>query len=341
MRPESKEYLFYALQLVAGFFIVFELCNYWPVFPTTLFRLKVLGLSWVAVNVAHPMFLHRIYELDRKKVEIALTAYLAVMVILALSFTDPKWVLTYGIVLIVLTTAIGFYNLSCHFTALYKKHPYAKRFSFFGISVILGAIHDGFVYFFKFTGVETSIFGYSFHNMIFHYGAAALYVGTALVLVARFMNMMEEVEDLNTNLENFIIENALLNERLKENSGIQKPQTAGTVTITDKTEEKVKQVINYVKANYSSDISREGLAASVDVHPDNLGKLFKIYTDKKLGDYINELRITEAATKLIETEDSIINIAFLVGFESLRTFNRIFPKYMKTTPEKYRKEYKK
>ena len=43
---------------------------------------------------------------------------------------------------------------------------------------------------------------------------------------------------------------------------------------------------------------------------------------------------------LVETDDNVINIAFNVGFESLRTFNRIFPKYMGTTPEKYRRQHR-
>ena len=46
----------------------------------------------------------------------------------------------------------------------------------------------------------------------------------------------------------------------------------------------------------------------------------------------------EAGRKLRESSANIIEIAFSVGFESLRTFNRIFPKFMGTTPEKYRRQ---
>jgi len=147
--------------------------------------------------------------------------------------------------------------------------------------------------------------------------------------------VIDEVEDLNTSLETFIIENALLNERLKESSEFRKK--GAYPVINGKAEEKIQQVVSYIDKNYTFDISREGLAATVDVHPDNLGKLFKMFTNKKMGDYINELRVKEAAQKLAKTDDSIIDIAFSVGFDSLRTFNRVFPKFMKVTPEKYRK----
>ena len=69
--------------------------------------------------------------------------------------------------------------------------------------------------------------------------------------------------------------------------------------------------------------------------------MFKIFTNKKMGDYINELRVKDAAKRLVETDDNVISIAFSVGFDSLRTFNRVFPKFMNMTPEKYRKEFKK
>jgi YesN/AraC family two-component response regulator len=239
--------------------------------------------------------------------------------------------------MIVITTSIGFYNISCHISGIVKKRPYAKSFGLFGIIAIIGSIHDGFLYLSKFSGIEFSLNEYTGHIMIFQYTCLGPFIGTALVLVFRFISVMNEIEDLNMSLENFVIDNALLNERIADTQN----KKSLPLNITFRTEEKIKKVMNYIEENYSSDISREGLAASVDVHPDNLGKLFKTYTNKKLGDYIYELRVKDAAIKLRETDDNIIDIAFSVGFESLRTFNRIFPKFMGTTPEKYRKHHSK
>lgn len=333
-RPSSQEYLFYCLQLFCGFWVILELCNFWNTFGTELNRFKVLGAGWAALNVVHPIFLHRIYNLQRKKVEIFLWFYLAVVIVMAAAFTDAGTLRMYGIVMIIITVGIGFYNFSCHFSALYKKSPYSKLFSFFGSAVVITAIHDGFIYLFKFIGYNVN-HGIFFEYMLFPYGAALLYTGTTLVLVSRQIGMMDEIEDLNESLENFVIEKALLNDKLSQSQAQKKTPP---LSITSRTEEKIKKVKEYIQENYTSDLSREGLAASVEVHPDNLGKLFKTYTSQKLGDYIYELRIRDAAKKLVETDDTIINIAFSVGFESLRTFNRIFPKFMGTTPEKYRKQ---
>lgn len=334
-RRESQEYLFYFLQLLCGLIILFDQCTYWNIYGSILNRYRILGWAWVALNVVHPIFLHRIYDLKRKKTEIILWLGLGTVTFIDLFFTNEQWLHLHGLLLIGVTTQIGWYNLSCHISALVKKRPYAKLFSFFGIAVILGAIHDGFVYFIKFMFLGADILGPGFEYMLFHVTVFPLYLGTTLVLVARFVQMMSEVEDLNTSLETFIIENALLNEQLKGSSESKKK--GSYPVINGKGEEKIQRVVEYIHKNYTFDLSREGLAATVDVHPDNLGKLFKIYTNKKMGDYINELRVKDAAKRLAQTDENIIDIAFSVGFDSLRTFNRVFPKFMKVTPEKYRK----
>jgi AraC-like DNA-binding protein len=112
-------------------------------------------------------------------------------------------------------------------------------------------------------------------------------------------------------------------------------------SITTQTEEKIKQAIAYIDINYTSDISRENLAASLDISPNHLGKFFKVHTGKKINEYINELRISDAARKLREqVDENIINIAFSVGFESLSTFNRAFLKVMGVTPTEYKDKNK-
>ncbi len=335
-RRSSEEYLYYCLQLLCGLVVILELCNYWNTYGGVLPRFKMLGMGWAALNVVHPIFLHRIYDMRRHKIETMLWLYLAVVLIVAVFFTDTGTLQRNGILMISLTVGIGFYNFSCHVSALYKKSPYAKLFGFFGSAVVITAIHDGFIYLFKFTGHEVHC-GFLFKYMLFPYGAALLYTGTTLVLVSRQIGLMDEIEDLNTSLESFLIEKALLNDRLTQTEGQKKTPS---LSITSRTEEKIKKVKEYIEENYTSDLSREGLAASVEVHPDNLGKLFKTCTNQKLGDYIYELRIRDAAKKLVETDDNIIDIAFSVGFESLRTFNRIFPKFMGTTPEKYRRQHR-
>jgi AraC-like DNA-binding protein/tetratricopeptide (TPR) repeat protein/predicted Ser/Thr protein kinase len=101
-------------------------------------------------------------------------------------------------------------------------------------------------------------------------------------------------------------------------------------------EEKIDAVIAFIDLNFTSDITRESLAEQFDMNPDYLGKLFKSARGRKIGDYITELRVSEAADKIRNTDAHIIDIAYSVGFESLRTFNRAFQKIMTLAPTEYR-----
>ncbi len=104
-------------------------------------------------------------------------------------------------------------------------------------------------------------------------------------------------------------------------------------------EVKIAQIIQYIAENYSSDISRESLAEEFGLNPDYLGKIFKAATGKKIGEYINERRIKNAAEKLSSTDALIIDIAYSTGFESLRTFNRAFKKEIGLSPTEYREKF--
>ncbi|MBO7296439.1 MAG: helix-turn-helix transcriptional regulator, partial [Clostridia bacterium] len=55
------------------------------------------------------------------------------------------------------------------------------------------------------------------------------------------------------------------------------------------------------------------------------------------NDYINALRVSEACRYLRRTNKSITEISALVGFGTLRTFNRAFIKQVGTSPSEYRK----
>ncbi|MCP4176774.1 MAG: helix-turn-helix transcriptional regulator [bacterium] len=108
--------------------------------------------------------------------------------------------------------------------------------------------------------------------------------------------------------------------------------------ITESSKEKLNSIIEFINNNYFSDITREGLAKAVEMSPNYMSNLFKEYTGQKINDYINELRVKSAASKLQEEQAKIINIAFSVGFDSLTTFNRSFKKTMGVTPSQYRSD---
>ncbi len=109
-------------------------------------------------------------------------------------------------------------------------------------------------------------------------------------------------------------------------------------SITESMSVKLEEAVAFLKANYRSDISREGLSRALDLSPDHMSRMFKKYTGMKISEYINHLRIEEAEKQLTEGDKKIIEIAFEVGFESLVTFNRAFQKKNSLTPSEYRQK---
>ncbi len=83
---------------------------------------------------------------------------------------------------------------------------------------------------------------------------------------------------------------------------------------------------------YISDLSREGLASVISMHPNYFSPLFNSITSISMTEYINTLRIEDAVKQLKSGGTKIIDIAFAAGFGSLSTFNRVFKKITGKTP---------
>ncbi len=105
-------------------------------------------------------------------------------------------------------------------------------------------------------------------------------------------------------------------------------------------ENKLEEIIVFIKENYSASISREDLAETVGVNPNYFSSLFNIYTGKKINEYINDIRLQKASELLLLQNDSVTDIAFSSGFESLTTFNRLFKKMFSCTPKEFNNQQK-
>ncbi|MFQ8730023.1 MAG: helix-turn-helix domain-containing protein [Enterocloster bolteae] len=56
-------------------------------------------------------------------------------------------------------------------------------------------------------------------------------------------------------------------------------------------------------------------------------------------DYLNSYRIEHAKTKLKDSNLSVNEISYSVGFQDARYFSKLFKKYVGITPKDYRKIY--
>ena len=80
-----------------------------------------------------------------------------------------------------------------------------------------------------------------------------------------------------------------------------------------------------------------GLADTFHMSPWHFQRTFKSLVGDTLGGYIRGRRMTRAASLLLESEQSIIDIALNVGFGSHEAFTRSFKSYFQQSPKAFRK----
>lgn len=99
----------------------------------------------------------------------------------------------------------------------------------------------------------------------------------------------------------------------------------------------INQVIDIINQGYSNEnLCLNSIAAELNLSPGYLSKLFRTYTMKSVGDYINQIRV-DKALKLLEKTDMPINeVAASIGFSCCNYFYTIFKKVTGITPTNYR-----
>lgn len=100
----------------------------------------------------------------------------------------------------------------------------------------------------------------------------------------------------------------------------------------------VERVKRYVEKNYCNTITLGQVSEWAQVTESHLSKQFVKETGEHFIEYVTKLRINEA-TRLIETDMKMYEIAVKVGYENPEHFSRVFKKYRGMSPQKYRDNY--
>ncbi|WDE95697.1 AraC family transcriptional regulator [Lentisphaera profundi] len=102
---------------------------------------------------------------------------------------------------------------------------------------------------------------------------------------------------------------------------------------------KVDQITRHISNNLELPISLAEAADVCMMSPKSFSRFFKRNTGKTFVNYVNELRIAQACRRLIETKNSVSNICYDSGFNTLSNFNRRFQEIKGMTPREFRKRY--
>lgn len=99
----------------------------------------------------------------------------------------------------------------------------------------------------------------------------------------------------------------------------------------------IMRAIDYISEHYSENISLGDLSKKLSLNKTYTSQIFPKYLGLTFRDTLDSIRLKYATKFLKSTEQSISDIAFSCGFESIRTFNRIFKKHFGITPSQFRK----
>ncbi|WP_026461540.1 AraC family transcriptional regulator [Adhaeribacter aquaticus] len=107
----------------------------------------------------------------------------------------------------------------------------------------------------------------------------------------------------------------------------------------EKDNDRMREVYNFIMKNFKRDIMLEEVADLANMSPTAFSRYFKSRTNKPFSAFLSELRISFACKLLMEDKDSIAQICYECGFNTLSNFNKQFKDFTGTSPLKYKQEY--
>lgn len=102
---------------------------------------------------------------------------------------------------------------------------------------------------------------------------------------------------------------------------------------------RIEKIMAHVKSGFSQNITLGEVAKIAGMTEVSLSRFFKLRTGKTFIEALNDVRLGNASRMLIDTTDSIGEVAYKCGFNNISNFNRIFKKKKECTPKEFRDEY--
>lgn len=102
---------------------------------------------------------------------------------------------------------------------------------------------------------------------------------------------------------------------------------------------RVERTIEYLNQNFHKTIKLNEVAKLSNMTEAAFSRFFKTKTGMTFIDCLNEIRLGNASRMLIDTSQSVAEVAYHCGFNNISNFNRIFKKKKGTTPKDFRESY--
>lgn len=104
-------------------------------------------------------------------------------------------------------------------------------------------------------------------------------------------------------------------------------------------DKKFEEILEWIRINIATDISVSRISDRFSYNPDYLSRVFKQKTGMNLQEYIHNIKVLKAKAMLINSNDTIKEIAYNLGFSDEKYFMKLFKEHENLTPTQFRNAY--
>lgn len=102
----------------------------------------------------------------------------------------------------------------------------------------------------------------------------------------------------------------------------------------------LNKTLEYIQKNFKEDLCLQKISTFCHCSKSYLSHTFKKTTGLSLSDYTLRIRVNEAKRLLVNTDETVTNIALQTGFNDSSYFSKVFKKLTNVSPNEFRRNYK-
>ncbi len=102
---------------------------------------------------------------------------------------------------------------------------------------------------------------------------------------------------------------------------------------------RIEMVMEYINKNFEKPVTLKEVAKLINMTEVSFSRFFRQRTGNTFIDSLTEIRIGNASRLLIDTTQSVAEVAYNCGFNNISNFNRIFKKRKGCVPKEFRESY--
>lgn len=106
---------------------------------------------------------------------------------------------------------------------------------------------------------------------------------------------------------------------------------------TDENTTRLKKALILIRSSYREDLTLSQMAACCEMSPQYFCSCFRTMTNRSPMEYLNYYRLTAAVKMLVNTDETVTQIAYSCGFNDLSYFIKQFKNEKGVSPGKFRK----